>query len=102
MSTVYISIGNSDDKLSQSEWSSFYAITDSTIRRWADAIHGAWLSIPSDPWQNACWCAEIPEDAAQSLVDELASLTRAFRQDSIAWAEAKTQFISAPGRGGAR
>lgn len=95
MSTVYITIGNSDDKLGQAEWASFYAAVDGVIRRVAHRVHGAWVSPSTDPWQNACWCAEVPrgpfggvDDAPKWLRGQLANLASAYGQDSIAWAEA--------------
>ncbi len=93
---VYISIGNSDDKLTQNEWSSFYAATDLVIRRGAHQVHGAWVSHATDPWQNACWCIETMLDPAsvEHLKMRLAETAATFRQDSIAWAEApKTEFL---------
>lgn len=96
MTVVYISIGNSDDKLTQNEWSSFHAMTDLVIRRGAYRIHGAWLSPSADPWQNACWCIETLPDvvSVEHLKMRLAETAATFRQDSIAWAEApKTEFI---------
>lgn len=94
--TVYISIGNSDDKLTQNEWSHFHASTDLVIRRGAAMVHGAWMSDPTAPWQNACWCIEpMPDPAsAEHLKMRLAETAATFRQDSIAWAEApKTEFL---------
>jgi hypothetical protein len=84
--TVYISIGNSDDKLSQAEWCSFYTTVDQVIRRAAYRVHGAWASPSTDSWQNACWCIEIDETAG--LRGHLCNAAKAYGQDSIAWAEA--------------
>lgn len=91
---AYVSIGNSDDKLSQREWSSFHGETDNLLRRFA-MVHGAWTSLGTAPWQNACWCVEITDKTRVEYVKaELAGLANRFRQDSIAWAEAPTtEFI---------
>jgi hypothetical protein len=102
--TVYITIGNSDDKLSQVEWYKFAADVD---RAFNDAVkfegaraHGRWYSLPNEPWQNACWCAEW-DDGLDHIVrlfkHRLAGLARDYRQDSIAWAEATTEFIGPSG-----
>jgi hypothetical protein len=84
---VYVSIGNSDDKLTQSEWNDFIRSVDAALMAVAH-IHGAWFSAPVSPWQNACWCIEAPEGRADftSLKDALCDLARKYRQDSIAWA----------------
>lgn len=94
--TVYISIGNSDDKLTQNEWSHFHALVEGHIRDHVQQIYGRWLSVPSDPWQNACWCVRVAPIHAEALRFELATEAKAFRQDSIAWAVAPdTEFLRA-------
>lgn len=93
---TYISIGNSDDKLSQREWHDFYVATSTLIRRVAEPVHGQWVSEPASAWQNACWCIEINPSMADWLRDRLRELAGHFRQDSIAWAPvAETEFLSA-------
>jgi hypothetical protein len=91
--TVYISIGNSDDKLTQREWSAFAAYVRGDVRRMAHRVHGDWASLPFAPWQNACWCIEIEPERVGQLRTALREATRLYRQDSIAWAEAQTTFI---------
>ena len=97
---VYISIGNSDDKLSQMEWGKFYRKVDLTIqgiRTAGGQIHGRWVSQSTDYWQNACWCVEIPDHWQASLREELRIRATQFNQDSIAWAPApETEFRSPP------
>lgn len=95
MTTIYISIGNSDDKLTQAEWSKFQHAADDAVHMYAAKIHGRWHSWPHDPWQNACWCIEIDSSAAASLRLHLAHMAFGYRQDSIAWAVAQvTEFIT--------
>lgn len=101
MITVYVSIGNSDDKLSQLDWASFVEQVDrgvSTVAMLEGVrVHGRWYSLPSEPWQNACWCIEYDE-ALHENIEDLRQLLRAcarkYRQDSIAWAVATTEFLS--------
>jgi hypothetical protein len=102
---VYISIGNSDDKLTQSSWSAYVEDVDHVIRVAAEAplgtVHGFWLSPSAGEWQNACWALQLPAatNAIYTLKHELAAIAVAFDQDSIAWAVAPdTEFIGA-GRG---
>lgn len=97
---VYISIGNSDDKLTQKEWTDFIADVDDDVQG-SGHIHGRWFSAPDVEWQSACWCVEIdesfnrgPEVRAQRLKANLAVHARTYGQDSIAWAEVKeTEFL---------
>lgn len=84
---VYISIGNSDDKLTQAEWSEFCGWVATSVGMFADHTHGKWFSIPSEPWQSACWCVEIHPDRVERLKLRLRNATIQFEQDSIAWAE---------------
>jgi hypothetical protein len=103
MTVAYITIGNSDDKLTQQEWSDFVAAVGVAVARVArmpgGGIHGAWLSSADRPWQNACWCLQLPAADAhvEILRARLGQLARKYRQDSIAWAESEPQFIGPTG-----
>lgn len=93
--TIFVQIGNSDDKLSQARWAEFIAATGHLISSYAQEFHFAGFSSPSAKWQNACWClvpaSELDE---KTLRKRLASLAAIFDQDSIAWAEAVAEFIT--------
>jgi hypothetical protein len=88
---VYISIGNSDDKLTQGEWAAF--VSDLERRLLGLVAHGSWFSLPSAPWQNACWMVEVPPERADYIKATLRRLAGVYNQDSIAWAEADTEFL---------
>jgi hypothetical protein len=92
--TVYVSIGNSDDRLSQAQWSEFHGLFTALIRRAATRILGDWLSASNSRWQNACIGFELSGEKADRLKAALADLAAQFQQDSIAWAETTgTQFL---------
>lgn len=91
--TVYVGIGNSDDKLTQEEWSEFVSLVQAMIRNLAAHQHGEYFSVPSAKWQNACWCLEFREEMIGFAQARLAQLARRFRQDWIAWAPAQTIMI---------
>jgi len=94
--TIYASIGNSDDKLTQREWSQFLRAFLAGIRMHAAEIHGEWHSSPTAPFQNACVCFEIVECEAEDLRDLFGRMAHQYRQDSIAWAVAPTtEFLAA-------
>lgn len=93
MLTVYISIGNSDDKLPQAHWATYAAEVQSAVRRAASQFHGEWASLPFSGYQNACFCIEVHPDRAKLLRVKLANLAEDYKQDSIAWAVAETEFI---------
>jgi hypothetical protein len=101
MITAYVTVGNSDDKLTQVEWCHFHPAVDQVVRRAAQRVHGAWVSPSADPWQNACWCIEVDDSpgafGVQWLRGRLTNLAVAYQQDSIAWAEApQVEFLGAP------
>lgn len=91
---VYVSIGNSDDKLTQADWSRFVVDMDGYVASYADTVHGRWFSAPEARWQNACWCLEfINESDMLATKQAAAEIRKAYRQDSAAWAVAETEFI---------
>lgn len=93
MITVYASIGNSDDKLSQAQWSRFVEHFMALVHSHATQVHGEWYSAQQAPWQNACICFVLPETLVGTLRERLTSLRQEYGQDSIAWAVATTTFI---------
>lgn len=97
MAEVYISIGNSDDKLTQKQWSEFWGDVALILRPSDDIrIHGVWMSPPAGPFQNACWCIEhnLLKNELEALKDSLRKIAQTYNQDSIAWAEVRrTEFL---------
>ncbi len=95
--TIYVSIGNSDDKLTQRQWSSFCEAVSTEIRRYHSTFHGEWYSLPDSPYQNACFCFDIDAPDHSPILDlreQLSLLAHAFNQESITWAEADTEFLA--------
>ena len=98
---AYISIGNSDDKLTQQQWADMIRDTrdfldgnkgvDYDGKRWQ--IHGEWYSRPDHPWQNANWCVEINVQDRQYLLQQMFEHARIYGQDSIAVAFADPVFV---------
>jgi hypothetical protein len=92
--TVYASIGNSDDKLSQARWSAYHERFEDVIRDRAKTVYGDWLSLPNSGWQNACVAFGVDPAEVPFLKSELRDLAAAFDQDAVAWAEAPvTEFV---------
>lgn len=90
--TVYASIGNSDDKLSQAEWSNYLHSFRECMGKFATQVYGDWTSEPSSSYQNAC--IAIATETPLTLKAALASLRAEYRQESIAWAVVPdTEFI---------
>ena len=94
---AYVSIGNSDDKLTQQRWADFctdlYAVLEDAGR-----IHGVWYSASDSPYQNSCICLEMTDnaDVARIVRSNIANLAYSYEQDSIAWAVVdRTELITA-------
>lgn len=91
--TVYICIGNSDDRLTQRRWAEFAWNVHSELEG-RGKLHGEWASDPTSPWQNACWCIEFDDGKTADMVRSLvACVGRQFGQESVAWAVAETDLI---------
>lgn len=90
---VFVGIGNSDNKLTQAQWSLFVGEVESVVKAHASQVHGAWFSRPDAPWQNSCWCFETDLAVAEKAKPLLANIGRFYNQDSVAWSEALTEFI---------
>jgi hypothetical protein len=94
--TVFIQIGNTDNKLTQQEWSHFILDTKLAMKRLAKEIHFMGFSEPDAPWQNACWCVVFhDDDFANAARSELQLIAVKYSQESIAWSPAPTtEFIT--------
>jgi hypothetical protein len=92
--TVYVSIGNSDGKLTPRRWAHFWHETNGWLTDYAEKIHGQWHSLPTMVWVNACWCVEVTDDQAEDIKIGLEALAKKYDQDSIAYALAETEFLT--------
>lgn len=92
--TVYVSIGNSDDKLGQAEWARFVTDLNIVVSQHAREVYGLWYSTPYSQWQNmvTAFCLDITE--VETVREKLAGLRLHYRQDSIAWVLVdRTEFL---------
>jgi hypothetical protein len=82
---VVVSIGNTDNKLTQKEWSDFVAEVNEEIERREVQVHFFGGSPNWTPWQNVAWILEINDVAlAQRFLGEVQRIRAKYRQDS-AW-----------------
>lgn len=93
MKTITIGIGNSDDKLTQLEWSSFIQSINAIVEKNAHEVHFTGFSIPTAIWQNACWVFEVSDERVEKIKAEIHKVRRGFRQDAVAWIEGTTERI---------
>lgn len=94
MKTITIQIGNSDNKLSQEDWSAFAIEVNQLIDNNAANVHffgcpPAWL-----PWQNIAWVIQFDDAVVEeNFKKRLTEIRQKYEQDSVAWTEGETQFI---------
>lgn len=93
MPTVHAAIGNSDDKLSQSDWSRYIDEFQRVMTIASRVIHGQWYSEPRSVFQNACMSIEVDVDKLDSLKVNLGRLRNKYDQDSIALNVSETEFV---------
>lgn len=91
MNAITLQIGNSDDKLTQAEWSAFYKAIDTAVSYFAKKIHFAGAAAIDAPRQNACWVFEIED--AKELRSAVTRIRHDYLQDSAAWTDGETEFI---------
>lgn len=91
--TAYVTIGNSDDGLSQQEWSEFHSDVMHAVKNYSQQVYGVWLSEPSSPFQNACWGFRIKYRHTGPLETALAFTARFYRQESIAVVYGTTRHV---------
>lgn len=97
MKTVTINIGNSDNKLTQVEWSHFIKdIWDALMEYKLSAeIHFAGGSSPESPRQNYCWVIGLV--SMNDLHKTLDGIRKKYRQNAIALTIGDTTFIKDEG-----
>jgi hypothetical protein len=93
--TVYVGIGNSDDKLGQREWSEYVGQVAAVVDAHATQIYGWWFSPCDAPWQNATVAFRLPLGHAYTTIrTQLTEVRTAYQQDSVSWAVTpRTEFL---------
>lgn len=91
--TAVIQIGNSDNKLTQSEWAHFVAEVRTSVEANANAVHFHGFSPGDAPWQNAAWIVEANASAWVDIVADLRRIRESYRQDSVAVMVGNTTFV---------
>jgi hypothetical protein len=87
---VCIQIGNTDNKLTQKEWSEFCRAIRGMCEAHGD-VHFSGGSPADAPWQNYCVC--VSTDTPDALRNLLIKRRANHKQDSVAWLEGVTSFI---------
>jgi len=87
--------GNSDNKLTQQEWSEFVAELNVIVYRHERIRHFFGGSENWQPWQNVCWVSELYEtpNILDSLKDALRDCRKKYRQDSVCVLAGEPMFV---------
>jgi hypothetical protein len=91
--TLIVQIGNSDDKLSQKDWSRFGSEVDALIQDFAAEVYFSGHSHGLAAWQNYCWVFTAHQEGSLRILEELRGLAASYGQDSIAVTIGHTEFI---------
>lgn len=92
MKTVTIQIGNSDDKLTQTEWAAYVLMMRTNILQHCTAVHFFGASANWERWQNVAWVVVCEDAKLAALKAAVTDARSTFNQDSAAWTEGETQF----------
>ena len=90
---VCIQIGNSDNKLTQEDWKNYCDTVQLFIEVWGNKVHFAAPSVGWQNWQNACWVVECKQSFVDKLKENLVTVRKLLRQESLVWLEGTPEFI---------
>jgi phosphoserine aminotransferase len=94
MTTVLL-IGNSDDKLTQFEWSNFYDEIKNCINNYSITIHFNGYSNSVSMYQNACFVFNISSDTEyiNKFIEDIKKIKIKYKQNYIVIIRNETEFI---------
>lgn len=78
---LVVSIGNSDDKLTQKEWNRFVEDVIDTLGE-AGKVHFFGGASTFAPWQNVAWVVEIEPKNVDAAVNKIIGIRKRYSQDS--------------------
>lgn len=93
MKTIVVQIGNTDNKLTQQEWSKYVETMNHFLRCHINTVHFAGGSPTESPWQNYCWVGVAYIADWDFFAKHLNQIRLRFNQDSVAVTLGETQFI---------
>lgn len=90
--SVVIQIGNSDDKLSQRDWSAYQREVGEVVDGFG-LPHFEGHSHGCSAYQNACFVLEADRFLVGDLRENLENIRRKYRQDSVALIVGEVEFV---------
>lgn len=92
MKTITLQVSNTDNKLTQQEWSDFVSLINNILGNSISiTLHffggsSTWVSC-----QNCCWVFDTED--GDYIKEKVTEIRGCYKQDSAAWTEGDTQFI---------
>lgn len=83
MSTVTVVIENSNDDLSQGDWSVFIDDVEVVVFRYTTTRYFFGTLPSTSPFRQACWVFECLDSTIEALHKELVEAATPYRQDTI-------------------
>lgn len=90
--TFSLLIGNTDNKLTQQDWSKFVSAISQLVAEKAEQVFFGGFSHAAAPFQNACWVFQC--DRIAELVFKVVEVGKQFNQETIALVEGSTVLLS--------
>lgn len=87
MIKVYITIDNSNSKLTRGQWCNLYVDINNAIHKYAVLVLGEWLSEATSSYQDACWCVHVDTSNVGELKRVLKDIASRYQHSSVAWGE---------------
>jgi hypothetical protein len=91
--TVFVSIGNVEDRLVQRQWAAFHADVTEMLARSGATFQGEWHSPPTAQWQTACWCVDVAPGVVDRLKGQLGVVGAKYGVGMVAWSEVASAVI---------
>lgn len=91
--TVFVSIGNVQDRLVQRDWAEFHREVVLEMELAGAKFQGEWFSGPVALWQTAAWCIDIQPGIADRLKGQLGAVGAKFGTGMVAWSEVASAVI---------
>lgn len=92
MKYITVSIGNTDNRLTQDEWSKFVGDTNILILNYGK-IHFFGGAPNWERWQNVAWLFEIEPAFISNFMSQLSELRKQYKQDSAFFMIADGMFV---------
>jgi hypothetical protein len=82
MITLCVSIGNTDNKLTQHEWAKFVRAVGELLQCYQTIRYFFGGSATYEPWQNVCWLVQVNDAQLSEIKVSISSLRELYGQDS--------------------